>query len=514
MTRLIPFLVFTFWALTSHALVIPEIFGNDMVLQQNTRCKIWGWATEGNYVQVITGWDNAAYSVKAGKDGEWRVEVKTPSASYNKYDITFAEYNSNPLNDKAGRKREAVSMIKAEGVLVGEVWLCSGQSNMEMPLGGFWNCPVEGANETILKSQNYRHAIRVATIAKDGKQEPQKTVAGKWEVACPANASRFSACGYYFATTIVDALDVPVGIINCSWGGSCVEGWLPKEILLTYPDGLVPMDDTDYHAKMVMYNGMLAPLAGYTIKGFLWNQGESNVGREKEYIDRFSTMTRLWRKMWNQPGDNLPIYTVELPAYRYGEANADDAARFRAAQHQIARELEYSGCVCTSDLMYEHEIDQIHGCKKREIGERLAYLALTRDYGVVGLGADAPEFEYMQEVDANADDRMVIAGTAVEKNPNAAGKVMHLYFTNSTDGFDRMANIEGFEAQDTDGMWHKAIVWSSSAWQNVERQGCFLTLACPEIDKIVNVRYCYKNFAIGKLHNSRGLPVVPFTTEK
>ncbi len=106
----------------------------------------------------------------------------------------------------------------------------------------------------------------MATIAKDGKQEPQKKVAGKWEKAEPKNASRFSACAYYFATTLTDALDVPVGVINCSWGGSCVEGWLPKEILLTYPDGLTPMDDTDYHAKMVMFNGMLAPLAGYTIK--------------------------------------------------------------------------------------------------------------------------------------------------------------------------------------------------------------------------------------------------------
>lgn len=499
-------------ALNINALEIPEIFGNDMILQRNTQCKIWGWAEANHYVRIVTGWDNHSYLAKAGKDGAWKVEVKTPEASYNTYDITFSEYSSDPEKKAKGIQPVATSVSK--DVLIGEVWFCSGQSNMEMPLGGFWNCPVEGANETILESQKYNRSIRVATIARDGKQEPQKKVAGKWEKAEPKNASHFSACAYYFATTLTDALDVPVGVINCSWGGSCVEGWLPKEILLTYPDGLTPMDDADYHAKMVMYNGMLAPLAGYTIKGFLWNQGESNVGREKEYIDRFSTMTRLWRKMWNQPGDKLPIYTVELPPYRYGNAEGTDAPRFRAAQHEITRQLENCGCVCTSDLMYDHEIDQIHGCQKQKIGQRLAYLALARDYGMQGLAAEAPEFEYMEEVDASKDDQMVIAGTAVEKNPNATGKVMHLYFTNSTDGFDRMAGIEDFEAQDAEGNWHKAIVWSSSAWKDVKRQGCFLTLACPQVKEIKNVRYCYKNFIIGKLHNSRGLPVVPFSSER
>lgn len=497
-------------AMNANAIELPEIFGDNMVLQQQAQAKLWGWAEAGHYVQVTTSWDNKTYGAVADKDGTWRVEVTTPQAGYTPHTVTFEEMGKAP----AKKKEPVLDKVTSSGVLIGEVWFCSGQSNMEMPIGGFWNCPVEGANETILASGKYSKSIRVATIAKDGKLEPQKKVAGGWDIAGPKNTAKFSACGYYFATTLVDMLDIPVGIINCSWGGSCVEGWLPKEILLTYPDGLTPMDDTDYHAKMVMYNGMLAPLAGYTIKGFLWNQGESNVGKEKEYIDRFSTMTRLWRKMWNQPGDKLPIYTVELPPYRYGDIEGTWAADFRAAQHTIAHTLENSGCVSTSDLFYDYEIDQIHGCKKREIGQRLAYLALTRDYGIEGIGSDAPEFEYMQEVDASKDDQAVIAGTAVEKNPDAVGKVMHLYFTNSTDGFDRMSGIEGFEAQDAEGKWHKAVAWSSSAWQNVERQGCFISLACPEAKEIKNVRYCYKNFIIGKLHNMRGLPVVPFTTEK
>ena len=134
-----------------------------------------------------------------------------------------------------------------------------------------------------------------------------------------------------------------------------------------------------------MFNGMLHPLAGYTVKGFLWNQGESNVGREKEYVERFKTMTRLWRKMWRQGDDPLPMYTVELPGYSYGDVNGTNAADFRAAQHQIAHELENSGCVSTTDLILPYEAEQIHGCRKKEIGQRLAYMAATRDYGIEGI---------------------------------------------------------------------------------------------------------------------------------
>lgn len=496
---LLTLFLFTFAA---KAIDIPEIFSDHMMLQQNTNARLWGWVKKGTEVKVTTSWNGAVYTVKGDKQtGRWDVKVATPKASYDTYTITV---------ECDGEK------VVINDVLIGEVWFCSGQSNMEMPLQGFWNCPVEGANETIAQSGRYKKSIRCATIAKEGVKEPKDKVAGKWAVCEPKNAPLFSACGYYFAQTLTDLLDVPVGIINCSWGGSCVEGWLPKEILLTYPDGLTPMDNEDYHEKMKMYNGMLYPLAGYTIKGFLWNQGESNVGREKEYIDRFATMTKLWRKMWDQPGDNLPIYAVELPPYRYGDGlEGIGGAKFRAAQHEIAKVLDHYGCVCTSDLIYDYEPDQIHGCKKQEIGQRLAYMAATRDYGIEGIGAEAPEFEYFVEMNAQDGDNAVIAGSKVSAPATKVQveKVYQLYFTNSFDGFDRMMDIADFEAQDADGNWHPAVVWASSAWQNVERQGCFLKLACPEAKEVKAIRYCYKNFVKGKLHNMRGLPVVPFTTE-
>lgn len=486
--------------ISAWSLNIPEIFSDNMVLQQNTNVKIWGWAKPGSVVELNTSWSKLTQYFTADKDGKWIFEVKTPAASYETRKIWIKGDNDFKIIDN---------------VLIGEVWFCSGQSNMEMPLGGFWNCPVEGANETIAQSGKYRKSIRVATVPKVRADEPQQTVAGKWQVCEPRNASGFSACGYYFAQTLTELLDVPVGIIVCAWGGSCVEGWLPREILETYPDGLVPFNNNDYMEKMVMYNGMLHPLAGYTVKGFLWNQGESNIGREGEYADRFKTMVNLWRKMWNQPDDKLPIYTVELPPYWYDDIDGENGPKFRDVQHQIAHELENCGCVCTSDLIYEYEPMQIHGTKKREIGQRLAYMAATRDYGMEGLMAEAPEFEYMTECKASNDDNTVIAGSKV-KSPEMKGKtdkVYQLYFTNSSDGFDRMSNIEGFEALGEDGNWYEAVVWSASEWQNVERQGCFLKLACPQVKEVKGIRYCYKNFVIGTLHNMRGLPVVPFSTE-
>ncbi|MCQ2258277.1 MAG: sialate O-acetylesterase [Bacteroidaceae bacterium] len=490
-------------ASSAWALQLPEIFSDNMMLQQQTKAKMWGWAKAGNVVEVTTTWSDLKHSATAGADGRWMVEISTPSASYDTYSMTV--------------KGDGETVV-INNVLVGEVWFCSGQSNMEMPLGGFWNCPVEGANEAIAQSAKYRKSIRVATIPKVAAQTPQDRVAGKWQECNPENASAFSACGFFFARTLTDLLDVPVGIINCSWGGSCVEGWLPKEILETYPDGVVPFNDADYMAKMVMYNGMLHPLAGYTIKGFLWNQGESNIGREHQYAERFMTMVKHWRKLWNQPNDKLPIYTVELPPYWYDDNDGDNGAKIREVQHQIAASLENSGCVCTSDLVYDYESKQIHGTKKLEIGQRLAYMAAVRDYGMKGLMAEAPEFDFMTVVDADDSDAQIIAGSAVAKNKNEKGKVVLLYFKNCSDGFDRLDNIEGFEAAGADGVYHKAIVWAASEWRPEllagRPQGCFLKLVCPEAAEVKDVRYCFKNFIPGKLHGMRGLPVVPFRTDK
>ena len=481
----------------AQALNWPQIFQPNMMLQQQTEARLWGWAGKGSKVEVTTSWDNATYTATADKQtGSWEVRIRTPKASYDPQTITIkGDGNTVPLNN----------------VLIGEVWFCSGQSNMEMPLRGFWNCPVEGALDAVATSGKYRKAIRVATVAKQAADEPQPQAGVKWQECTPENAAEFSALGYFFARTLTDLLDVPVGIINCSWGGSTVEGWLPREILETYPDGLVPFNDGDWMRKMVMHNGMLAPLAGYTVKGFLWNQGESNIGRHGMYAARFTDMVNLWRKLWHD--DSLPIYTVELPPYWYDDTEGTNGPDFRVVQHQIAHTLPHSGCVCTTDLCYPYETKQIHGTKKLEIGQRMAYMAAARDYGMTWLHAEAPEFDHAVVADANPNDAQIIAGSKVAANANEKGKVVKLYFSNAVDGFDRLDNIEGFEVADAAGHWHNAIVWAENVWDDPKYQGCILKLVCPEADDIKAIRYNYHNFTTNAcLHNMWGLPVVPFMT--
>ena len=508
----------------AQALELPEIFSSNMVLQQQTQARVWGWAKKGAIIEVSASWDDKqktivedaqnntitlgskTYTTTADKKtGRWELQIPTPKASYNTYTMHFIE------KDAKGKPTD--EMITLSNILIGEVWFCSGQSNMEMPMRGFWNCPVEGANQAIMQSGRYKKSVRVATIPKTPAQEPQDRVPGKWKECDPTTAAEFSALGYYFATSLTDLLDVPVGIINCSWGGSCVEGWLPKDTLMTYPDGIVPFNDTDYMQKMVMYNGMLHPLAGYTIKGFLWNQGESNINRAEEYIPRFISMTNLWRKLWRQPDDKLPMYTVELPPYWYDNNEGTNGAEIRESQHIIAHQLENSGCVCTNDLVYPWESKQIHGTKKLEIGQRLAWMAAARDYNMPGIAAEAPEFERMVKVEADPNQISVIAGTPVAQNKNAKGQIVKLYFSNARDGFSRLSDIEGFEAAGADGQWHKAIVWADSDWQGpAEENGCHLKLVCPEVADVKNVRYNFHNWAPGSLYNYMGLPIVPFCT--
>ena len=291
---------------------LPEILSDNMVLQQHTEVKLWGKAKANAEVSISPSWTNNIYTVKTDNDGKWIAEIQTPSASYTPYTITLSDGEVTTLNN----------------ILIGEVWFCSGQSNMEMPLAGFWNCPIEGANETIATASQWK-GIRVATVEKNGQLDPVDRCKGSWKVSNPANAGAFSATAFNFAMMMNRVLDIPVGIINCSWGGSTVEGWLPRDIVAQYKDidlkkDICKEDGHDwwhYMSPTLMYNGMLKPLQNYTIKGFLWYQGESNVGKHKTYPERLKTMVELWRKEWGL--GELPFYYMAL-SRTYGFKGMED----------------------------------------------------------------------------------------------------------------------------------------------------------------------------------------------
>ena len=190
------------------AVELPDIISDNAVLQQNSDVKLWGWAKPGSAVTVTPSWDGRAYTAQADKNsGRWEVKVSTPAASFAPCSVTF--------NDGDGE-------VKIDNILIGEVWFCSGQSNMEMPLRGFWTQPVEGAAQAIAYSGKYP-SIRMATVPKRAAYTPQERVEGKWKVSNPQDAAEFSALAYFFAQSLTDMLNVPVGIISCAYGGSKVE---------------------------------------------------------------------------------------------------------------------------------------------------------------------------------------------------------------------------------------------------------------------------------------------------
>ena len=200
-------------------ITLPDIVSDNMVLQQQTEACLWGKANANAEVIIRPSWNREVYKVTADAEGKWVARIQTPTASYQTYTIFISDGEEMKLNN----------------VLVGEVWFCSGQSNMEMPLRGFVNCPIAGANETIATSSKWK-GIRVATVEKNGQVKPVDSCKGSWKVSNPENAPAFSATAFHFAMMMNQVLDIPIGIINCSWGGSMVEGWLPREIVSQYPD--------------------------------------------------------------------------------------------------------------------------------------------------------------------------------------------------------------------------------------------------------------------------------------
>lgn len=448
---------------------LPDIFSSHMVLQQNTDVRIWGKAEANTIVRVKPSWTRETFKVRSDASGHWNISISTPVASYEQYSIVFDDGKETRLDD----------------VLVGEVWFCSGQSNMEMPLNGFQNCPVYGANEVIATSGQWK-GIRMATVPKTGAVTPQEYCTGIWKDCQPYNARWFSATGFFFARMMNQVLDVPVGIINCSWGGSRVEGWLPEDIVSGYKDIDIAKErvreegkDWNWLTPTIMYNGMLHPLVGFTVKGFLWYQGESNVGSHVTYAERLATLAACWREQWGQ--GELPFYYVEIAPYEYGEGLG--GALLREAQYHALSLIPNSGMICTNDLVEPYEACNIHPKNKREVGERLAFMALNRTYGYKDIECEGPRFRSMKVVDSQAI----------------------IEFDNASDGFSRMKGFTGFEVAGEDRVFHPAV------GEMVDNTS--IRLVCDSVTVPVAVRYGFGNYKPGNVASLRGLPLYPFRTD-
>ena len=461
---------------------LPHLVGDNMIIQQQTDVRLWGWAQPGSKVVATTSWSKQKSVAKADDQGRWLLTVKSPAASYTPLTITF--------DDGDGK-------VTINNVLAGEVWVCAGQSNMEMPVKGFWGCPVEDYNSVVIDAAQHA-GVRSAKIPSIMRMEPQEDADTKWVDCSPKTVSDFSATGYFFARVMHQALDIPIGLIEANKGGSRVESWLTKENLQKYTQeptdtmGIVNFKpDQDYLRALLWGNGTFNPILNYTVKGILFYQGCSNIGDpDNQYSERLKLLVEQWRQQFRL--GELPFYFVQIAPYAYDgdDVNGLSGALLREQQLRAAQIIPNSSLVCTNDLVYPYETTQIHPTQKRQVGERLAWTALHRDYG----------FEQVLYKSSTYKDMMVKDGAIL----------IHLQDNYHADAPYEM--IEGFEIAGEDRVFHPATArhfWRPGG--NYWDEG--ISVSSPEVPNPVAVRYCFRNFLLGNVKNAANLPLFPFRTD-
>ena len=468
------------WGTTAQAkLSVKQPCSDGMVLQQKTEALVWGHGDSNSKISVTTSWNGKSYNTTTDTKGVWKVKVKTPEAGYTAYEINIHESIGQDTDD-----------LTIKNVLVGEVWLASGQSNMEMPIRGFFNCPVEGAAD-VVSAPAMRNKIRMLTVKIIQPNEPLDDVAETdgWQGADASTVSEMSATAYFFARQLNSTLDIPIGIVAFPRGGARVESWMPKEMVEKYgtedltQEGVNKM--AEYLRPFQMYNGMQHPIQGYTAKGFIWYQGCSNVGKHDQFVARMTDLVARWRQDWGDKNNSMPFYQVEIAPYRYNSSEqSNNGALLRQAQHEAAEKIPNSAIIVTNDLAYSYETDQIHPAQKRQVGERLARLALHRDYGYDKVACYSPKA--IRAYKTKNDDEIFVE------------------FSNCDNGLDRWQEIEGLEVCGSEHIF-KPVTYAHYEW---EPRG--LRIRCEGVWDPCEVRYGWGDFKPGNLHNCEGLPVTPF----
>ena len=464
---------------------LPSVLGSNMVLQRNTEVNLWGTAEAGKTVTVETSWNGAKYKVKADSEGAWSLKVVTGEAG-GPYTITFSD----------GRK------TVLDNILLGEVWICGGQSNMEMPVCGFMYQPVEGSSKAILYSATETPNVRMFTVPRKSAKEPQVDCGGEWMVSNPEGVCSFSAVGYFFGKALTQALGgIPVGLISANWGGSRIECWMTEEAI----DGteginheIAKNGNGETSAPQMLYNGLIHPVKDFTAKGFIWYQGCSNRHNWFDYKNLMVSLVKFWRESWGNA--EMPFYYTQLAPYTYEGDNLRSLPLVIEAQYQAMAEIPHSGIAATTDLGNR---TCIHPSEKIQVGERLAYLALANDYGLKGIPRPAPTFKEMEVIkDERRGNMLVLSFNNLSK----------IYEWNDPDSFqgyrkDGYCTPAGFEIAGEDKVWHKAkgnYRW----WENR------IEVWSEDVPDPVAVRYAFCNFpADANVVTTMGQPMPPFRTD-
>jgi len=455
---------------TSQAEVkLPAIVSSNMVLQRNTTITLWGWADSKEALEITASWLKEPIKIAADRSGEWRVEVQT-TGSKDPQTIKI---------DSHGKD------IVLDNILFGEVWLCSGQSNMEQPVSGYYGQPTFGAQEAISTAKNDN--IRLFTVEKQASTAPRNDLENylAWQAASPESVKEFSAVAYFFGQLLQDILDVPVGLIHSSWGGSLVEAWMSKEVLSSIKE--VDLTDVDLNRgnrfPTVLFNAMINPLIPFTIKGAIWYQGEANASRPEQYKELFPAMVKDWRTRWGN--EDFPFYYVQIAPYMYDSENrmnaGNNVALMREAQLECLDLIPNSGIAITLDIGEDYVI---HPAKKKEVADRLLYNALNQTYGYKAVDFSGPVYDSMEVKDEG----------------------IYISFKDAEMGLYAPGELTGFEIAGADKVFYPADA------SLIKRRQVFV-----KNDQVKNplaVRYAWRSWTTGSLFDTFLLPASSFRTDQ
>lgn len=438
---------------------LPPIMSSNMVLQQNALATLWGWASPSERFVIISSWKSTADTVMAANSGKWKAKISTPSAG-GPYTITIK-----------GR----MNTLVLENILIGEVWICSGQSNMEMG-----NTP-QIKNELPTSAND---KIRFFTVAKTTSEYPQDHAEGLWVLCDEETLARFSAAGYFFGKKLHKELHVPIGLIQSTFSGTPVELWEPTEVIDSDPvmkEAATKIRDVTYRPNKpaLIYNAMIYPISNYTIAGTIWYQGEGNTTRAHAYEKMFTGMIGAWRKQF---GQDFPFYYVQIAPYTY-------ESTYEAAllMEQQTRSLSYpkTGMVVITDLV-DNVKDQ-HPKNKLDVGLRLANLALAETY--------------KQNIPVQAYKNPMYKRMEINK-----GKIT-LYFDHAPNGF----MIKGEEKKAAEFL----IAGNDQNFLpgEIKLEKDRIVVSNKQISNPVAVRFSFSNTGMSNVANKEGLPVTPFRTD-
>lgn len=445
---------------TNAKVSLPAIISSGMVLQQQSNAAMWGKAKSNSKLSILTSWNEKSYTVHTEKDGSWKTKIQTPGAG-GPYKITFDDGEKLELND----------------VLIGEVWLCSGQSNMQMPVSGFANEPTLNSLNLLMESEE--DGVRLFKIERTWANTPRTTLKASWKNSSAENISDFSAVGYQFARMLQKHLKVPVGIIESAFGGTPIEAWMKSSSLTGFTDYPVKTDTTTTtrNDASMLFNAMINPIAGFNIKGTIWYQGESNRATANTYDQKMLAMVKEWRNIWDC--GEWPFYYVQIAPFLY-KGDENKLPLMYEAQARAMSIIPNSGMAVSVDAGSEISI---HPSDKTVISQRLAYWALGKTYRKKGIPYRGPSYKSIQSENGKA-----IINFNDTKNGLTA--------------YDKP--LINFEIAGEDKIFYPATAVIA---------GNTVVIQSNRVKNPVAVRYAFKDWLAGNLYNVDGLPAAPFRTD-